>query len=157
MRNSLPHWALVLALTLAALPRAGSAGVRQVSLSPLFNPRAPFKNKTEVKLKFQAKDVGTGKPVAKEDIVFSLLHGPKDPAVELKARQVKAGVFEVPFAPQGPGKYLVVVSVRGTQLGSIAPVRLGVIGVADGIVEITSDKDVEMKDRARKMGWKGGR
>jgi hypothetical protein len=157
VRNSLPHWALVLALTLAALPRAGSAGVRQVALSPLFNPRAPFKNKTAVKLKFQAKDASTGKPVAKEDIVFSLLHGPKDPAVELKARQVKAGVFEVPFAPQGPGQYAVVVSVRGTQLGSIAPVKLGVVGVADGIIELGPERDSEMTDRAKRTGWKGGR
>ena len=157
MRNSLPHWALVLALTLAALPRAGSAGVRQVALSPLFNPRAPFKNKTAVNLKFQAKDVRTGAPVAKEDIAFSLRHGPKDPEVALKARQVKAGVFEVPFAPQGPGQYSVVVSVRGTQLGSIAPVRLGVIGVADGLTELGPEKDSEMTDRAKKMGWKGGR
>ena len=157
MRNSLPHWALVLALTLAALPRAGSAGVRQVSLSPLFDSHAPFKNKAAVKLKFQAKDVGTGKPVAKEDIVFSLTHGPKDPPVELKARQVKAGVFEVPFAPQGPGQYAVVVSVRGAKLGEIPPVKLGVVGVADGLVELGPEKDSEMTDRAKKTGFKGGR
>jgi len=156
VRSSLPHQALVLALTLAALPRAGSAGVKQVSLAPLFDTHMRFKPKNPVKLRFRLQD-RSGAPVARRDVTFSLRHGQKDVAAPLQARAVKPGVFEVPFAPQGPGLYLVVVAVRGTQVGSIAPVRLGVVGLAEGLVEVSADKDLEIKQQAKNGGRRSTR
>jgi hypothetical protein len=157
MKTSLAHGALVFALTLAALPRAGSAGVKQVSLAPLFDTHQRFKTKTAVKLRFQAKDTASGAAVPRGDISFFLRHGPKDAPVVLAARVVKPGVFEVPFAPQGPGQYAIVVAVRGTQVGSIAPVRLGVIGVADGLIEVPPSGDAEFQNRAKNGSWRSGR
>jgi hypothetical protein len=157
VRNSLPHWALVLALTLAALPRAGSAGVRQVSLSPLFDTHQRFAKKKAVKLRFRLRD-RSGAPIAKEDVSFVLKHGTTDPEVKLKARMVKAGVFEIPFAPQGPGLYAVVTKVIGAPVESIEPVKLSVIGPIDGMVEVPESQDAEFTRRAKSStGSKGNR
>jgi hypothetical protein len=156
VRVSLTHWALVLALTLAALPRAGSAGVRQVSLAPMFDAHTRFKPKQTAKLRFRLQD-SSGAPVSAKDVTFSLQHGPKDPGVQLQARKVKPGIFEVQFAPQGPGQYAVVAAVHGTQVGSIAPVRLGVVGVAEGLIEVSADKDAEARQLAKNAGWRSTR
>jgi hypothetical protein len=152
----LTRWAIVLVLTLAALPRAGSAGVRQVSLAPLFDTHTKFKPKQTFKLRFRLQD-GSGAPVSRREVTFSLRHGPKGDTVALQPRAVKPGVFEVPFAPQGPGQYAVVVAVRGKQVGSIAPVRLGVVGVAEGLIEVPATGDVDVQKRAKSGAWRSSR
>jgi hypothetical protein len=158
VRTSLPHWALVLALTLAALPQAGSAGVKQASLSPLFDTTTRFKPKKTFRLRFRVQSA-SGAPVPKDDVMFTLQHGIdlKEPAIPLHARLVKSGVFEIPFSPEGPGQYRVFAAVRGTQAGSIAPVRLGVVGAVGGFVEVSPEKDAEMQARARNAGWRSKR
>jgi hypothetical protein len=152
MRISLSHWALALALALAVLPHAGSAGVKQASLSPMFDAHTRFKPNEIAKLRFRVQD-GSGAPVPEKDVTFSLRHGPKDAGFELPARAVKAGIFEVPFTPEGPGQYAIYVAVRGTQVGSIAPVRLAAVDV-EGLVELSIDKDAGARQRAKNVGWR---
>ena len=148
-----------LALALAALPRPGEAGEaskparsRKVSLVPLFDTNKRFKPKKTFKLQFRAKEKGSGAPVALDDISFSLRHVPGDASSQLPARQLKAGVFEVPFTPPGPGQYVVVASIRGAPAASIPPVRLGVVGVADGIIEEPPEADADVARKGRKSG-----
>jgi hypothetical protein len=148
-----------LALALAAVPRPGEAGeapkpvrARKVSVVPLFDTNKRFKPKKTFKLQFRAKDKGSGAPVALDDISFSLRHGPGDADSQLPARELKKGVFEVPFTPAGPGQYAVVASVRGAPAASIPPVRLGVVGVADGIIEEPPAADADVARKGRKSG-----
>src|SRR5450755_3758351 len=67
MRISLSHWALALALALAVLPHAGSAGVKQASLSPMFDAHTRFKPNEIAKLRFRVQD-GSGAPVPEKDV-----------------------------------------------------------------------------------------
>jgi hypothetical protein len=127
--------------------------VRQVSLSPLFDTHQKFTKKKAVKLRFRLRD-SSGAPVAKNDVSFVLRHGRTDPEVRLKARMVKAGVFEIPFAPQAPGQYAVVTTVIGVPVESIEPVRLSVLGLADGLRELTPAEQAEMMNRARTSGYR---
>jgi hypothetical protein len=69
---------------------------------------------------------------------------------------LKKGVFEVPFTPAGPGQYAVAVQIRGAPAGSLPPVRLGVVGVADGLIEEQPEADAELKQRKR-FGWRSTR
>ncbi|MFL5311047.1 MAG: hypothetical protein ACJ79H_11400 [Myxococcales bacterium] len=148
-----------LALALFAIPRRGDAAApakkpvagRKVSLVPLFDTNKRFKPKTTFKLQFRAKEKGSGAPVALDDISFSLRHGPGDSGTQLPARELKQGIFEVPFTPPGPGQYAVAVSIRGAA-ASIPPVRLGVVGLADGLVEEPPQADVDARRKARKLG-----
>jgi len=39
--------------------------------------------------------------------------------------------------------------VRGAPVGSIEPIRLGVVGVADGLVELPPEADVDMQRRGK--------
>jgi hypothetical protein len=128
-----------------------------VKLSPLFDTRTRFKPKQTVKLKFEAVEAKSGAPIGKGNIFFFLRHPLKKSGNPLAARAVKAGVFEVPFTPEGPGQYSVLVQVRGAQLGSIPPVRLGVVGVVDGLIEVPPEKDAEIQQRARTAGFHPGR
>jgi hypothetical protein len=62
-------------------------------------------------------------------------------------------VFEVPFKPLGPGQYAVVASIRGVSAASIAPIRLGVVGFADGIIEEPGEADSDvMRHGGRSKG-----
>jgi hypothetical protein len=148
-----------LALALAALPRPGEAGeagkairARKISLVPLFDTHKRFKPKKTFKLQFRAKDKASGAPVAMDDISFALRHGPADASTQLPARQLKEGVFEIPFTPPGPGQYAVVASIRGAPAASIPPVRLGVVGVADGIIEEPPEADADAQRKGRRLG-----
>jgi hypothetical protein len=150
---------LTLALALAAVPRPGEAGeaskparTRKVSLVPLFDTNKRFKPKKTFKLQFRAKEKGSGAPVAMDDISFSLRHGQGDAGTQLPARELKRGVFEVPFTPAGPGQYAVVASIRGVPAASIPPIRLGVVGVADGIIEQPPEADADAQRKGRKLG-----
>jgi hypothetical protein len=148
-----------LALALAAVPRPGEAGeapkpvrARKVSVVPLFDTNKRFKPKKTFKLQFRAKEKGSGAPVALDDISFSLRHGPGDAGTQLPARELKKGVFEVPFTPPGPGQYAVVASIRGAPAASIPPVRLGVVGMAEGIIEEPAEADADARRKGRKIG-----
>jgi hypothetical protein len=143
-----------MALALAAGPSAGegrapdrAARAKDVSLAPLFDTHTRFKPNKTVDLRFRAKDKGV--PVALSDISFSLQHRPGDAAVPLPARELKRGVFVVPFTPAGPGQYAVTAAIRGRPPGSIAPVRLGVVGLAAGLVEEPPEADAQVRRRAR--------
>jgi len=148
-------FAAALALVLAAVSSAASAGEANrssVSLVPLFNANQRFKPKKTYKLRLRARE-RSGAPVAGDEISFSLRHGPGKASTPLAARKVKDGVFEVPFKPMGPGQYALVASVRGQPEASIPPVRLGVIGYADGIVEVPVKEDAEvMRHRGNSKG-----
>ena len=144
-------------MAVAAVPRSGAAGApsravraNRVSFAPLFDTHTRFKPKKTVNLRFRAKDKGV--PVALGDISFSLRHGPGDAGTPLRARELKKGVFEVPFTPAGPGQYAVVAAIRGTPADSILPVRLGVVGVADGLIEEPPSADVDVTQRKKARG-----
>jgi hypothetical protein len=148
-----------LALALAAVAPPSEAGeasrplrARKVSLVPLFDTNKRFKPKQTFKLRFRAREKASGAPVALDDISFSLRHGPVDPGTRLPARELKEGVFEVPFTPLGPGQYTVVASIRGAPAAAIPPVRLGVVGVADGLIEEPTEADVDAMRKGRKVG-----
>ena len=167
--TSLTHWVLVLALSLAALPRAAAAGAGgrdpqspetadqqplKVSFKPLFDVHTHFKTKKTVKLRFQAREAATGKPIPKDKIIFSMHHPPEKTIDQLTPRVVKPGVFELPFTPAEPGRYVIQVLVRGARLGEIPPLQLGVVGLADGLVEVPASEDAEVQRQARQHGAK---
>ena len=148
-----------LALALVAAPRASAAGepsqtsgvkAREVSVAPLFDVNTRFKKKKAVKLRFRAQYKGAGAPLAPNDISFSL-KDPKGTESPMPARLVKKGVFEVPFTPPGPGQYTVTVAIRGVREGAVRPIHLGVLGVADGLIELPEEKDKEfLRKRTRR-------
>jgi hypothetical protein len=144
-------------LALAAASSSGAGGApglaargKGTSLAPLFDTHTRFKPKKTVDLRFRATDKGV--PVALEDISFSLRHRPGDAPVPLPARELKKGVFVVPFTPAGPGQYTVAAAVRGRPPDAIPEVRLGVVGLADGLVEEPPEADAQAKRRARISG-----
>jgi len=160
--NSLTHWLLVLLLSSAALPCAAAAGAGgrdaqskvAVKFAPLFDTMTRFKPKKLVKLRFKAVEAKSGAAIAKDQIVFRLRQGyGTTKETGLSAKMVKPGVFEVPFKPEGPGQYAVLAYVRGATAGEIAPVRLGVVGVSDGLVEVPASEDAEVQRRAHSMGF----
>ena len=145
-----------LAFALAAAPRTASAGAptragrtNRISFAPLFDPHTRFKPKKTVKLKFRVQDKAAGAPIGSDAITFSLLHGPGATAIPLPAREVRTGVFEVPFTPAGPGQYAIAAAIRGAPADAIRPVRLGVVGVADGLIEEPPEADVDVAKRKR--------
>ena len=140
----------LLAVALLAAPReaSASAGTRKLVLKPLFDGHARFKPKKTVRLRFRLQDQA-GASVALQDVSFSLLHGSKEPEKMLPLRKLANGAFEVPFTPAGPGRYAVLATVRGAKVGSIAPVHIGVVGVADGLVEEPPEADAEFRHRGR--------
>jgi hypothetical protein len=149
---------LVLALSLAALPQAGAAGEggRSPAVKPLFNVHRMYKNKKAEKLRFNAVD-SSGKALHKGDVSFSMLHVREKAPVQVAAREVKDGVFEVRFAPKSPGLYILQPSVRGANPGSIAPVRLSVIGVQDGLIEVSPQEDGKILAKAKSKGYRVSR
>jgi hypothetical protein len=158
--TSLTQSILVIALSSAALPCAAAAGAGgthaaiSVKFAPLFDTTTRFKPHKLFKLRFKAVEAKTGAPIAKDQIVFRLRQGyGVTKETGLSAKMVKAGVFEVPFKPEGPGQYAVLTYVRGATAGEIAPVRLGVVGVSDGLVEVPASEDADVQRRAHAMGF----
>ena len=140
-----------LALAMVALPHPGAAAepsrsVRDqgMSFTPLFDTNRRFKPKKTFRLRFRAEDKRSHLPLALKDLSFSLRHGPGDAGIALSAREVKKGVFEVPFTPAGPGQYWVVAALNGAPAGSMRDVRLGVVGVVDGLIELPPEADAEL-------------
>lgn len=143
-----------LAVSLAATPRPGgaaepgrSARAKGVFFKPLFDQSRRFTLKKTFHLRFRARDRASGVPLAASDVSFTLRHD--DLVVALPARELKAGVFEVPFTPEEPGPYAVMLAVRGAKEGSIAPVRLGVVGMAEGIIELPPEADADATRRSK--------
>jgi len=145
-----------LAAALAAAPRSASAAgkptaspgkERRVTLEPLFDVQQRFKPKKTVLLRFRVRDAASGASLPLKDVSFSVT-GPKQRPETAQARK-KGSVFLVAFTPPGPGRYSVVATVRGSPVGSIQPVPLGVVGVADGLVELPPEADAEMQRRGK--------
>jgi hypothetical protein len=42
-----------------------------------------------------------------------------------------------------------LVAVRGAPVGSVAPIHLGVVGVADGLTELGPEADADVKHRGK--------
>jgi hypothetical protein len=137
--------AILLLGVFAALGGAPASAASGLTLKPLFDTHARFKPKETVLLRFRLQ----GASVAARDISFSLLHGTSEPEKMVPARKLKGGVFVVPFTPRGPGRYAVLATVRGAKVGSIAPVHLGVVGVADGLIEEPPEADADVTHRSR--------
>jgi hypothetical protein len=143
------------AAALAAAPRPVSAAgqppasgkERRVTLKPLFDVQTRFKPKKTVLLHFRVQDAASGASLPLKDVSFSVV-GPKAPETIAAARK-KGSVFVVPFTPPGPGRYSVVAAVRGVSLGSIQPIHLGVVGVADGLTELPPEADAEVQRRGK--------
>ena len=118
-----------------------AARAKGVSLAPLFDTNMRFKVKKTAALRFRVKDEASGAPVRAGDISFSLRHGTDGASTELPAKESKKGVFEVRFTPQAPGGYWIAAAIPGAPDGSIPPVHLGVVGVAEGMVEVPPEED----------------
>jgi hypothetical protein len=146
----------VLALALCGAPGRGDAAnrrraaqVRGPSVAPLFDTHRRFRKGKEVKLRFRIDGKSFG-PLAAEDVSFAVTHrGPPATTFHLRPHETRPGVFEVPFAPQEPGLYTVVASIRGKPANAARPVRLGVLGMMPGIVEQPPEADLVVQQRKR--------
>jgi hypothetical protein len=140
-RASRPRLALVtgLGLVVAAVPPPARAATnetvrttrrsRAVAFAPLFDTYTSFKAGTALELRFRAREALTGIPIRQKEISFHLRN--EETTVRLPAKEVKKGVFAVPFAPHSPGEYWLEVSIRGAEAEAIPAVRLGVLGIAE--------------------------
>lgn len=146
--------AVAAAVALPASARSSAAAGQRApaTFKPLFDPNTRFKPGKTVKLRFRAQRMPAGAPLDVSDVSFWLRHGPPGAEVRLLARKLKGDVFEVPFTPLGPGQYALLMAVHGAPRNAIAPVRLGVVGVARGIVEEPPEADAEMLQRRRSNG-----
>ncbi|MFL5390775.1 MAG: hypothetical protein ACJ79C_18745 [Myxococcales bacterium] len=150
-RISTQHLVLVtgLGLVVSAAPQARPAPVariathhsasrrtRAVSFAALFDTETTFKAKATVELRFRAREAISGDPIRDRDISFHLRRGADGASIPLPAAEVRKGVFAVPFTPPGPGDYWLAAAVRGAPSGTIPEIRLGVLGLAEGAVEV---------------------
>jgi hypothetical protein len=119
-------------------------------LAPLFDTHKRFRVKETAALRFRVE--GPGAPVRAADISFSLRHGTEAASTGLPAKEPKKGVFEVQFTPEGPGQYWIAAAVRGAPAGSIPAVHLGVVGFADGFVEVPPEEDPGTRRMKTKHG-----
>jgi hypothetical protein len=161
-RATRPRLALVTGLgvaVVAAMPPAraavepgGARRVKAVAFAPLFDARTRFKARTTAELRFRATDAFTGVAVRPKDISLSLRHGAAGTSIPLPVIPVKKGVFAVTFRPDGPGQYWITASIRGAAPGSIPEVHLGVVGLAEGLVEVPPEEDPGVKGKTQKQG-----
>jgi hypothetical protein len=127
-----------------------AARAKGFSLAPLFDTNKRFKVKETAALRFRV--MAAGARVRGADVSFSLRHGTETVSTDLPAKEPKKGVFEVRFTPEGPGQYWIAAAVRGAPAGSIPAVHLGVVGVAEGMVEVPPEED----PATRRMNTKHG-
>lgn len=139
-RVSTPRLALVtgLGLVVAGVPsahaRPTSQGIRRtraVSFAPLFDAQKTFKARSAFELRFRAREALSGDPISPADISFLIRQGDSSPSTPVPAKQVKSGVFAVPFTPPAPGRYWLTAAIRGAPVESIPWVGLGVLGLAE--------------------------
>jgi len=160
-RISTPHLALVtgLGLVVAAVPQAQAASHaganrrnRAVSFAALFDTQTRFKAKATVELHFRAREAISGDPIRSRDIAFYLRRGPDGASIRLPATEVRKGIFAVPFTPPGPGAYWLSAAVRGAPAGTVPELRLGVLGLAEGLVEVPPEDDPGVRSIRNKTG-----
>lgn len=128
----------------APAPRSATVKLQGASITPLFDATQRFRMKKTVRLRFRVER-DSGAKALDGDVLLFLRHGPPVTETQLLVRRVKPGIFEIPFTPEGPGQYAVVALVRGTRTGMITVARLGVPGVADGLVEQPPEADAEAR------------
>jgi hypothetical protein len=122
-----------------------------LSLAPLFDTHRRFKVKETAALRFRIQ----GAQVRPDEVSFSLRHGTESASAGLPAKESKKGVFEVRFTPPAPGQYWIAAAVGGAPTGSIPAVRLGVVGVVDGLVEVSPEEDPGTHRSKMKHGARG--
>jgi hypothetical protein len=145
---------LLLAALAMVTPAAAAANDdRPVTFRPLFDLNKRFKKREMAKLKFEVKDA-RGAPVRAARLAFSIRHGTDGEVLPLRATDARGGAVEVPFEPGQPGAFWVFASLRARPDVRFAPVRVSVLGVVDGLVELPPSADVDVK-RSAKTGWKG--
>ncbi|HEY6808250.1 MAG TPA: hypothetical protein VI160_05615 [Gemmatimonadales bacterium] len=145
--------ALAVALPASASGRAAvTARKAPAVFAPLFDVNTRFKPGKTVKLRFRARRTAGGAPLELSDVSFWLRHGPPGADLRLIATKVKTDVFEVPFTPLGPGQYALLMAVHGAPRNAVAPIRLGVVGVARGLVEEPPEADAEILQHKRSGG-----
>jgi hypothetical protein len=110
------------------LERVQVQALPAIEVQPLFEAGLRLTFDETTKLRFVARDRASGKPESSAVMTAALLHG-TNPPVALKVEEVDDGVFEVPVTPHGPGRFDVVLSANGVQVGSQ---RVGVVGTAGG-------------------------
>lgn len=145
-------------LLLAGLALAGPAARaanddRPVTLKPLFDVNKRLRKHELAKLNFEVKDA-RGAAVPAAALLFSVRHGTDGKLLPLRAKQARGGAVEVPFQPGQPGAFYVFASLRAHPEVALLPVRISVLGVVDGVLELPPSADVDVK-RATKTGWKG--
>jgi hypothetical protein len=145
-------------LLLAGLALAGPAARaanddRAVTFKPLFDLNKRLKKREIANLKFEVKDA-RGAAVPAAGLIFKVRHGTDGDVLPLRARNARGGAVEVPFQPGQPGAFWIFASLRARPELALQPVRVSVLGVADGLIELPESADVDVK-RATKAGWKG--
>jgi hypothetical protein len=118
---------------------------RPVSFAALFDTQTRFKARATVELRFRAREAISGDSIRVRDITFHLRGGADGVSIRLPAKEVRKGVFAVPFTPPGPGGYRLSAAVRGSPPGTIPEIRLRVLGLAEGLVEVPQAEDATMK------------
>lgn len=145
---------LLLATLAVAGPSARAANDdRPVTFKPLFDVNARLKKRAIAHLKFEVKDA-RGAVVPAAGLVFKVRHGTDGDVLPLRARNARGGAVEVQFQPGEPGAFWIFASLRARPELTLSPVRLSVLGVADGLVELPESADADVK-RMAKSGWKG--
>jgi len=128
------------------MPRA-----KTVVFAPLFDAATRFKVREQVELRFRARDAVTGVPVRAADLAISLRHGESGRSIPMRARQVKPGVFALSFKPHDPGQYWIAAEVQGAATQPQGAIRLGVVGVAEGLVEVAPEEDPDVRQHKGKI------
>lgn len=129
----------------AAVHQSLSRRNRAVSFAALFDTQTRFKAKGTVELRFRAREALSGDPIHDRDISFHLRRGPDGVSTPLPATEVRKGVFAVSFRPPSPGDYWLSAAVRGAPSGTIPEIRLGVLGLAEGVVEVPPGEDASAR------------
>ena len=128
-----------------------------MQVQSLIEPNARVKLGQPANIRFAARDRASGLPESLANPSASVFHG-SDPERRLPVVEVENGVYEVPFTPQGPGLFNVVLSAGGVPVGFQ---KLGVVGATgnpDGKVDIIDPLSIDPRDsRARTGGGRGRR
>jgi len=123
-----------------------------VQVQPLFEADMRVNANETAKLKFAARDRASGRPLSGATVTASVVQG-AGPARPLPLEEVEDGVFEVPFKPQGPGRFQVALNVDGVMVGSRSVGVVGAAGANDGTVDIVNPLSVDPREpRSRTSG-----
>jgi putative ubiquitin-RnfH superfamily antitoxin RatB of RatAB toxin-antitoxin module len=121
-------------------------------VEPLFESDMRVPIGEPAQLKFAARDRASGRPLSGATVTASVVQG-AGPARPLPLEEVEDGVFEVPFKPQGPGRFQVALNVDGVMVGSRSVGVVGAAGANDGTVDIVNPLSVDPREpRSRTSG-----